>query len=345
MRTGRRLLNLGFCLIGICCGDTGTLASAEPLVIAHRGASGYRPEHTLEAYRLAIEQGADYVEPDLVATKDGVLICRHDCQLGSTTDVAEKFPNRRRSLVIDGRKQTDWFAQDFSSAEIRQLKARERLNYRSRRFDGRFGIPTFEEFLILIKRESVKAGREVGICPELKHAEHHRVSGLPLEEPCVRLLQAYGYTQADSPCMIQSFEIAGLRRLSVMTEVRLLQLLGSGNSMPADVKRAAGTTTYASMMTEPGLQVIAEYAWGIGPAKESILGRDQNNRLRRPSSLVMDAQTAGLAVIVYTMRNEPRHLATDYRGEPANEYRRWAALKVTGLFTDFPDTAVAALRD
>jgi len=331
--------------MGVLWGDAGELVSAEPLVIAHRGASGYRPEHTLEAYRLAIALGADYVEPDLVATRDGILICRHDCQLGDTTDVSERFPHRRRSLLIDGRKITDWFAQDFTLAEIRQLRARERLSYRSRRFDGRFRIPTFEEFLLLVKRESVRAGRDVGICPELKHSAHHRANGLPLEETCVRLLKAHGYTGTDSLCILQSFEISTLQRLSAMTDVRLLQLLGGGSSIPADVRQSGGTTTYASMITANGLQAIAEYAWGIGPAKESILGRDQNNRLRRPSSLIMDAQTAGLAVIVYTMRNEPQHLAVDYGGDPAKEYRRWAALKVNGLFTDFPDTAVAALQD
>ena len=345
MTAAGRVLISGFSFIALSAGIAAEPVSAEPLVIAHRGASGYRPEHTLEAYRLAIEMGADYVEPDLVATKDGVLIGRHDCQLGDTTDVAERFPHRRRSLVIDGRKITDWFAQDFTLAEIRQLRARERLSYRSSRFNGSFRIPTFEEFLLLIRRESIRAGRDVGICPELKHSMHHRANGLPLEEPCVRLLKVYGYTGADSLCILQSFEIAGLQRLSKMTDVKLLQLLGDASSKPADVRGTGGTTTYASMMTSNGLQAIAGYAWGIGPAKDLILGRDQNNRLRRPSSLIRDAQTAGLAVIVYTMRNEPRHLAVDYGGDPAEEYRRWAALNVTGLFTDFPDTAVAALQE
>jgi glycerophosphoryl diester phosphodiesterase len=320
------------------------VATAQPLIIAHRGASGYRPEHTIEAYTLAIAQGADYVEPDLVSTKDGVLICRHECLLTETTDVAEQFPERKRSLVIDGRKVSGWFAQDFTVDEIKMLRTRERLPYRNHKYDGQFQIPTFEEFLTLISAENQKRERPIGICPELKNSSHHRVSGLPLEERLLKLLKQFGYEGADSTCIIQSFEVENLKRLSKLTDLRLLQLLGGTRSIPADVRRAGGAATFGSMMTKTGLSAVASYAWGIGPAKDLILAKDRNNRLLPPTELITDAHAAGLAVVVYTMRNEPRHLAEDYGGDPVKEYRRWASLKVDGLFTDFPDTAVAALK-
>lgn len=315
----------------------------QPLVIAHRGASGYRPEHTLEAYSLAIAQGADYVEPDLVSTKDRVLICRHEIHLEDTTDVAKKFPTRKRTLIVDGRKVSGWFAQDFTLQEIKTLRTRERLSYRSRKYDGQFQVPTFEEFLTLIAAANRKRETPVGICPELKKSSHHKACGLPLEKPFLKLLRKYGYKGAEVPCIIQSFEVENLKQLSTMTELRLLQLLGGRNSIPADVRRAGGSTTYGSMMAKTGLSTVAEYAWGIGPAKEAILAKGPDNRLLPQSNLITNSHSAGLAVIVYTMRDEERHLAADYDGDPKKEYRRWASLKVDGLFTDFPDTATSAL--
>ena len=273
-----------------------------------------------------------------------MLICRHECQLDDTTDVAEKFPDRKRSLVLDGHRETGWFAQDFTLAEIRTLRARERLSYRSHKHDGQFQVPTFKEFLRVIAKANRRTGRKIGICPELKHPSHHRAHGLPLEERLVKLLQEHSYIDPSSPCIIQSFEIDSLKRLSTMTKLRLLQLFAAKDAIPADVRRIGGSTTYESMMTGKGLSEIAEYAWGIGPSKELVLPRDRKNRLLPATGLIEEAHRARLAVIVYTMRNEPRHLADDYQGNPANEYRRWASLQVDGVFTDFPDTAKAALK-
>lgn len=341
--SGKRLLSAA-CAIGCLLSQSLEIANGQPLIIAHRGASGFRPEHTLEAYTLAIEQGADYVEPDLVSTKDGVLICRHECHLEATTDVATRFPDRQRTVTIDGRRVSGWFAQEFTLDEIRTLRTRERLSYRSHEYDGQFSIPTFEQFLTLIAAENRKRIRPIGICPELKNSSHHRAIGLPLEERFLELLKQFGYDGSASPCIVQSFEVENLKRLSAKTDLRLLQLLGGTKSVPADVRRAGGALTYGSMMTRQGLSRVAKYAWGIGPAKQLILPRDTKNRLRPPTELITEAHNAGLAVVVYTMRNEPRHLADDYGGDPVKEYRQWASLKVDGLFTDFPETAVRSLR-
>ena len=308
-----------------------TLAG-QPLIIGHRGASGYRPEHTLASYELAIDQGADYVEPDVVATRDGVLICRHDCEIGSTTDVAAKFPRRRKTITLDGRPQTGFFVQDFTLEEIKTLRARQRSPLRSHKYDGQFAIPTLEELLQLVARQNRERARPLGILPELKHSRHHRALGLPLEEPLLALLGRYGYREAEDPCMIQSFEPESLQPLSQKTSLRLLQLLpkqGRGDAAPFSARQ---------------LREIARYATAIGAHKESILPRSALNRLEKPSELLPQARAAGLQVFVYTFRNEPFALAEDYAGDPAAEVRRFARLGVDGLFTDFPDTAVQALR-
>lgn len=319
-------------------------SSPSPLIIAHRGASGYRPEHTLASYELAIEQGADYVEPDLVSTKDGVLICRHECEIGETTDVAQKFPARKRKAVFDGKPIEGWFAADFTLAEIKTLRARERLKFRDHQFDGHFEVPTFQEFLELVKARNKTTGRVIGICPELKHPTYHASQNLALEDPALRLLNQYGYDSADSPCLIQSFEITNLKYLAGKSKLRLLQLLGTAKDQPDDVHAAGGKLTYGDMLQPAHLKQIATYAWAIGPTKELILPRDKQNRLGQPTSLVADAHAAGLKVIIYTLRNEPQYLAADYKADPAAEYRHFRDLKIDALFTDFPDTAVAALR-
>ena len=321
---------------------TGAEPVQRPWIIGHRGACGYRPEHTLASYQLAIDMGADYVEPDLVSTKDGVLICRHDCEIGSTTDAAQTFPERRKTAIIDGQKLEGWFAADFTLAEIKSLRARERTAFRSHKYDGLFEVPTFQELIDLVQAQSRARGRSIGIIPETKHPTYHDQLGLALEKPLLKILAASGYTAADSPCVIQSFEIDNLRELSRKTKVKLLQLLGEPHQQPGDVLARRGTLTYREMQSPRGLAEVAKYAWGVGPWKETILPRDAQNRLLPATPLIDDAHRAGLAVVIYTLRNEPQYLSADDVGDPRNELRRWFKLHVDALFTDFPDTAVQA---
>ena len=287
-----------------------------PIVIAHRGASGYRPEHTLEAYRLGVEMGADYIEPDLVITKDGVLIARHENEISGTTDVAGKFPERRRAKTIDGQLVDGWFAEDFTLEEIRTLRARERLASRSHAFDGQFAVPTFDEVIELAQRTGRERGRDVGIYPETKHPAYFRSIGLPLEEPLLTSLARYEWNRADAPVFIQSFEPGNLQALRSKTAVRLVQL-----------------TSDAAMTTEAALEQIATYAHGLGPEKRLAL-----------TDLVTRAHRAGLLVHVWTLRADAEFLPAEYGGDAAAEVRRFRDLGVDGIFTDHPDVAVKALR-
>jgi len=280
-----------------------------PIIIAHRGASGYRPEHTLAAYELAIEMGADFIEPDLVITRDGVLISRHENEISGTTDVGDRpdFRDRRKSKRIDGREVAGWFTEDFTLAEIKTLRVRERLEFRDRSFDGLFEVPTFQEILDLARR------RGVGVYPETKHPSYFRGIGLPLEEPMVEALHQGG----DVPVFLQSFEAGSLRLLKTMTDLPLIQLLD-----------------------EPGrLEEIATYADGIGPNKRLIVPAGLDGCLRPPTSLVDDAHRAGLLVHPWTFRSDPVFLAPDYDGDPVREMEQFLDLGVDGLFSDFPDLA------
>lgn len=291
---------------------TGT--PALPLVIAHRGASGHRPEHTLEAYRLAIELGADVIEPDLVATKDGQLVARHEPDISATTDVAQRpeFATRRRTAVIDGTAVTGWFTTDFTLAELRTLRAVQPREYRSQDFDGRWPVPTLDEIIALAKRESAARGRTIAIYPETKHPTWHREQGLPLEEPLLAALAREGWTTRDAPVWVQSFEAGNLRWLRPRTGVKLVQLVGDDVAVDfADV---------------------ATYADAVGPAKQLLDGTD----------FVARAHAAGLAVHAWTFRDEPRHIDARFGGDPLREYAYFFALGVDGVFSDFPDTALAA---
>jgi len=216
--------------------------AAEPIIIGHRGAPGYLPDHTLASYELAIELGADFIEPDLVSTKDGALIARHENELGDTTDVAEKFPARKTERIIDGHRVTGWFAQDFTLAEIRTLRARQPMDCRDKRHDGQHGVPTFDEILGLIDAHRAK-GRIVGVYPETKHPSHHRAAGLPLEDKLVAALQAHDLDRADAPVFIQSFEPSNLRDLAGATKVRLVQLIGPPTADPPVLRPAPPTAT------------------------------------------------------------------------------------------------------
>jgi len=297
-----------------------------PLVIAHRGASGYRPEHTIEAYALAIEMGADAIEPDLVSTKDHVLIARHENEIGATTDVAEKFPDRKTTRTIDGTAVTGWFTEDFTLDEIRTLRARERLEFRSHDYDGQFLIPTFKEVLDLAERSGRAKGRTIAVYPETKHPTHFRSLGLPLEEPLLAALNERGWRHRDSPVFIQSFEASSLVRLRPATEARLVMLV----SAPAAV-------------TPDRLSQIRVFADGIGVEKRLLIPVSSSGQTLPPTSLVADAHKAGLFVHVWTLRAEPRFLPASYGGDMAAEVRQLSSLGVDGLFTDFPDVAVQAL--
>ena len=248
-----------------------------PLVIAHRGASGYRPEHTLEGYRLAVEMGADYIEPDLVSTRDGVLIARHENEIGSTTDVADRFPQRKTTKTVDGQSVTGWFSEDFTLAEIKTLRARERLAFRSHDYDGKFEIPTFDQVLDLAQRMGDARGRPVGVYPETKHPTYFRRLDLPLEDKLLDALQRHGWNRRDAPVFIQSFEQENLRELRKHTSVRLIQLV----STPA-------------MIEGEGLKSIASYADGIGPEKRLIVPVNADGSLAPATDLVARAHAVHL---------------------------------------------------
>jgi glycerophosphoryl diester phosphodiesterase len=298
-----------------------TIAAQPPIIIAHRGASGHRPEHTLEGYRLAVEMGADFIESDLVSTKDGVLIARHENEIGGTTDVAERFPDRKRTASVDGQSITGWFSEDFTLAEIKTLRARERLPFRSHAYDGQFQIPTFDEVIELA--QTLGAGRRpVGIYPETKHPTYFRSIHLPLEEPLIASLQKHGWNRRDSPVFIQSFEQGNLRELRGKTEVRLIQL-----------------TSGAAMVEGDGLKKIAGYADGVGPEKRLVVPVNPDGSLGTPTDLVTRAHAAGLLVHVWTIRVDKQFLPAGYQGHPEAEFEQFRQLGVDGVFTDFPDVA------
>ncbi|KRC46264.1 glycerophosphodiester phosphodiesterase [Nocardioides sp. Root79] len=329
-------------------------AAGEPIVIAHRGASGYRPEHTLAAYRLAIRMGADYVEPDLVSTKDGVLVARHENEISGTTDVADhpEFAGRRTTKVIDGTSITGWFTEDFTLAELKTLRAKERLPQvrpDNTRYDGQFEIPTLEEVIALVKRESGRTGRRIGIAPETKHPTYFDSIGLSLEEPLVRTLRRNGLDRANAKVVIQSFETGNLRELATRTDVPLAQLV-DGSGAPYDLKAAGSTTTYADLVKPAGLADIATYATWVAPAKNLILPRDASGAIGTPSTLVPDAHAAGLKVVTWTMRVENQFLPSNHRigtdpnakGDLAGEVAAFLDTGIDAVFSDNPDIAVAA---
>ncbi len=326
-----------------------------PIVIGHRGASGYRPEHTLASWRLAIQMGADYVEPDLVSTKDGVLVARHENEISGTTDVADhpEFADRYTTKTIDGRQVSGWFTEDFTLAELKTLRAKERLpevRPDNTRYDGRFEVPTFEEFLAMVKEESRKAGRTIGIYPETKHPTYFDSIGLSMEEPLVRALRKYHLDRRNAEVIIQSFETRNLRELSRMTRVSLAQLVDRTGA-PYDLVAAGDPRTYADLITPRGLRWIGRYADGIGANKDLVLPRDAAGYLvGGPTALVDDAHDAGLIVHVWTIRDENQFMAKDFwigtdpnaKGDSIAEVQAFLDAGVDGLFADHPDTAVYA---
>lgn len=329
-----------------------TLNGEPPIIIAHRGASGERPEHTLGAYRLAIEQGADFIEPDLVLTRDGILVARHENEISETTDVAEKpeFADRRTVKMIDGTRQEGWFTEDFTLVELKTLRAKERLpalRPANAKYDGRFEIPTLEEILQLLQGQETQRGKRIGIYPETKHPGYFRALGLDHDESLLKLLKQYGYAGAADPVFIQSFEVGNLIALNRKTDIRLVQLVASDGG-PPDGRGAS----YASMLTPGGLRKIAVYAEGIGPSKDLVIGRNAIGLLGEPTGLVAAAHKAGLLVHPWTFRRENHFLPTNFKsgidprqpGDLAGEVRAFVAAGVDGLFSDNPEQVVTAAK-
>jgi glycerophosphoryl diester phosphodiesterase len=319
-----------------------------PIVIAHRGASADRPEHTLASYALAIEQGADFIEPDLVATRDGHLVARHENEISGTTDVAShpEFAARKRTQTIDGESFTGWFTEDFTLAELQTLFARERLPQlrpANTAFDGRERIPTLDQIIALARAATARNGRTIGIYPETKHPSHFRAIGLPLEPPLLAALGKAGWTTAAAPVFIQSFEVRNLKDLHGQTGVRLIQLIGDGVS--------GDGVAYDSLVTPAGLAGIAAYAAGIGPARDRVIPRNAAGALGAATTLVADAHAAGLQVHPWTFRPENYFLAAPYRrganpqdrGDAAAEIRLYLETGIDGVFSDLPAAAVAAM--
>ncbi len=323
-------------------------------VFGHRGACALRPEHTLASYALAIADGADYVEPDLVITKDGVLVARHENNIAETTDVKTRpeFAGRRATKIIDGESTDGWFTEDFTLAELKTLRAVERLpkvRPQNTAYDGEFQIPTFEEYLDFVAAESALRGRLIGLVPEIKHSTYFRSIGLPMEDPFLAVLQAHTYAQR-APVEIQSFEVANLRylrtKLGRPDNLRLMQLVGVGAMRPADVVSANGALSFDQMCSPAGLAEMAGYADVVAPPTRAIIPLGPDQRLGAPTSLVDDAHRAGLLVHTWTFRPENQFLAADFQDSagpnarnPAGsvaEIRRYLQTGLDGFFTDDP---------
>ncbi len=326
-----------------------------PLVIGHRGASGYRPEHTLASYELAARMGADYIEPDLVSTSDGVLVARHENEISGTTDVADhpEFAGRRTTKTIDGVELSGWFTEDFTLAELKTLRAKERipdLRPRNTVYDGSFEVPTFREVIALRRRLSRELGREIGIYPETKHPTYFQSIGLALERPLVRALQRNGLDRRRAKVFVQSFETTNLQELDERLRVPIVQLLGAPSTQPYDLVGSGDTRTYADLATRRGLRQVARYADGVGPSKDYIVPRDAAGASLPPTTFVDDAHRAGLLVHPYTFRAENSFLPLELRssddpaayGDLRAELRQFYELGVDGVFTDNPDIGVRA---
>jgi glycerophosphoryl diester phosphodiesterase len=352
-----------------------TLNGQPPIVIGHRGASGDRPEHTLASYQLAIERGADFVEPDLVVTKDGVLIARHEPDITGTTDVAKhpEFADRKTTKILDGTAVTGWFAEDFTLAEIKTLRAVERLAFRGQTFNGLYEIPTLDEIIALVKQTEKATGKKIGIYPETKHPTYFAEKGYNTSQLLIDNLVKNQFIDP-TRIYIQSFEVGNLKALhdTIMPkagiDIPLIQLLDADDVRddgslieisPYDFVKSGDKRTYGDLRSVAGLKEIATYADGIGPWKRMIVSvktvdanndgkpddlnndgviNDADKVTLAPTTLITDSHAAGLLVHPYTFRNEPRYLASDYGGNPELELRQFINLGVDGFFDDFPGT-------
>jgi glycerophosphoryl diester phosphodiesterase len=358
-------------------GEGAAAPARVPLVIGHRGGgSGYLPEHMLEAYALGIALGADYVEPDLVATKDGHLLARHEPNPIDTTNVKDlpQFAARKRTVMLDGAPTVGFFASDFTLAEIKQLGAVQPMADRDQSFNGQFKIVTLPEIIEFVKRKSAETGRRIGIYPETKHPTYHQSIGLPLEDRLLKVLTQAGWNRRGAPVFIQSFETANLRYLRSRTDLPLIQLVDADDvnpdgslafnapyDKPYDWVVSGRAGLFKDLLTPAGLAEVRTYADGIGPWKPYIRSsackvvggactdingdgkvNDADRTLLPPTDLVQRAHALGLLVHPYTFRNEPRRLAADYAGNPVSEYLMFYELGVDGVFSDFADTAFAA---
>ncbi|MEV4611408.1 glycerophosphodiester phosphodiesterase [Kitasatospora sp. NPDC049258] len=338
---------------------TGLDRLPHPLVIGHRGASGYRPEHTLGSYELALELGADVIEQDLVPTKDGQLVVRHENNIAETTDVADHpgFAARRTTRTVDGVTLTGWFTEDFTLAELRTLRAKERLPQQRQRntlYDGRWPIPTFREVTEFAARRSRTLGREVWLYVETKHPSYFRSIGLPLEERLADELRRAGLAGRQGRAILQSFEPSSLQRLAKLVGNPRVQLLGGATTRPYDFVLANDPRTVADLVTPDGLRWLAGFSHGIGPTTELIAPTDPaTGKLTTPTTLVADAHRAGLVLHPYTVRNENGFLPADFRrgtdpaayGDSISWAKRLYELGVDGFFTDNSDTTVLARGD
>jgi glycerophosphoryl diester phosphodiesterase len=359
----RRLMLIGLTAVPIGCASPSastkrpfmTLNNQTPIIIAHRGASGHRPEHTLSSYRLGIEMGADFIEPDLVLTKDGHLVCRHENEIGGTTNVADKpeFASRKAVKIIDSERFEGWFTEDFTLAELKTLRARERLPQlrpANMAYDGQDEIPTFQEVLNLIKGKTAPSGKPIGIYPETKHPTYFDRLNLSHDRPLVAAIKGAGLDSADAQIYVQSFEVSNLKRLVGQTKAKKIQLV-SAEGGPAD----DAATSYVAMTSDAGLAQIATYASGIGPQKSMIIPTASDGTPQPATDLVARTHRAGLALHPWTFRAENYFLPSDLRrgvatnptyqaqaGDLNAECKRFLELGVDGLFSDHPAMAVAA---
>jgi glycerophosphoryl diester phosphodiesterase len=338
--------------------------AVKPTLYAHRGASALRPEHTLAAYARAIADGADFVEPDLVCTRDGILIARHENAITDTTDVATRpeFARRKVKKTIDGETHEGWFVSDFTLAELKTLRAVERLpKMRGTAWDGQFQIVSFEEVIDFVAAEAAARGRTIGLIPELKHSTWFAGAGLPLEERFVATLKAHAYTRS-APVVVQSFETANLKGLRKLLgkpdNIRLAQLVIAGGKYdavrPADVALSGGSLTYGEMVSSRGLRDMARYADVVAPITRAVIPLGPDERLGKPTTLVADAHAAGLQVVTWTFRPENAFLAADFRNgdgpaarnEAGSVAEMWRYLEtgIDGLFSDDPALARAAIN-
>lgn len=326
------------------CDDHGSPDSLKqhisPWVIAHRGASGYKPEHTLAAFGMAISQGATFIEPDLVPTKDGILIARHENEISGTTNVAEVFPERKSTKIIEGDTVQGWFTEDFTLAEIKQLKAKERLPIRSHTSDFQYSIPTLQEIINIVHDYSDLTGIVITIVPEIKHSTYFNQLGYKVEDMLLSVLEENKLLKKESPVIIQSFEVGNLKYLRSKCELPLLQLIGNPFEVPYDLKLKGSDVTFAEMLSEEGLNEIATYANMIGPPKELVLYTATEENGKSYSELIQNAHAASLKVIVFTLRNEEVFIPAVFNKDPLKEYQYFFNLGVDGLFTDFPDVAI-----